>query len=751
MRRYLIRIVTAWLLAVFLTGVCYADGEFITSKEQLNKPGMKIGVSTGSATMLIAEKELSDAKIEYFDSAVTAYEAVANGSIQAFVYDKRQMELAIREGQAGVHLLDENMNEKVQIAVGISPKCRIPDFPKKVNDFIAEIRKNGTLQDMYDRWVTRHEETMPAITPAANPQYHLTVGTSGIVPPFSYHNSAGLTGYDIEMAYRFAAWLGADLTFKEYDYAGLITAAITGDVDCVMANLNITPERAESMPFSDVLYEEAVGIMVRGEYKPAYTSLDQLAKADIGIPTGTNFDQLVSKKMPDAKLHYFNNQPDMMEALMAGNIEAFPSDEPVIRYIMGFRSDLAYIPDYLDTFDFAYCFPRTPEGQKLCSQFNEFLAKMKKDGTLDALTNEWFSADESVKSIPDYRSFPATNGTLVMATSGDYMPFDYILNGEIAGYDVDLAAMFCEEYGYGLRVDSMNMDGVLPAVQSGRCHFAGAAITVTPERAETVLFSDPNYSGGMVLVVRNLVTEGGGLGSTNIRDSFEKTFIREDRWKLFVEGSLNTLKITVLTILSGTALGFGIFMLCRNGNKAADLITRFCIWLVQGTPMVVLLMILYYIVFRGVSISGMMVSVIGFTLTFAAAVFGLLRMGVGAVDRGQYEAAYALGYSNRRTFFRIILPQALPHVISSYKGEIVSLIKATSIVGYIAVQDLTKMGDIVRSRTFEAFFPLISITVIYFILEGLVSFLTGRVTSLSNSKRRSRAKILKGVKTGDPD
>ena len=751
MRRYLIRMIPAVLLAIFLTAVCYADGNIITTKKQLNSHGMTVGVGTGSAAMLIAKKEFPDADIQYFDNSITAYEAVAGGNIHAFIYDRRQMELAIREGQAGVHLLDENMDERIKIAVGISPVCRIPDFQKKVNAFIAEIRRNGTLQDMYDRWVINHDETMPDIAPAKNPQYHLKVGTSGVAPPYTYHASGGLTGYDIELAKRFAAWLGADLTFMEYDYGGLITAAITGDVDCVMANLNITPERAESIPFSDVLYEEAVGIMVQGEYKPAYTSLDQLAKADIGIPTGTNFDQLVSKKMPDAKLHYFNNQPDMMEALMAGNIEAFPSDEPVIRYIMGFRSDLAYIPDYLDTFDFAYCFPRTAEGQKLCSQFNEFLAKMKKDGTLDALTNEWFSADESVKSIPDYRSFPATNGTLVMATSGDYMPFDYVLNGELAGYDVDLAAMFCEEYGYGLRVDSMNMDGVLPAVQSGRCHFAGAAITVTPERAETVLFSDPNYSGGMVLVVRNLVTEGGGLGSTNIRDSFEKTFIREDRWKLFVEGSLNTLKITVLTILSGTALGFGIFMLCRNGNKAADLITRFCIWLVQGTPMVVLLMILYYIVFRGVSISGMMVSVIGFTLTFAAAVFGLLRMGVGAVDRGQYEAAYALGYSNRRTFFRIILPQALPHVISSYKGEIVSLIKATSIVGYIAVQDLTKMGDIVRSRTFEAFFPLISITVIYFILEGLVSFLTGRVTILSNSKRRSRAKILKGVKTGDPD
>ena len=160
-------------------------------------------------------------------------------------------------------------------------------------------------------------------------------------------------------------------------------------------------------------------------------------------------------------------------------------------------------------------------------------------------------------------------------------------------------------------------------------------------------------------------------------------------------------------------------------------------------------MILYYIIFGSVSINGIAVSVIGFTLTFGAAVFGLLKMGVGAVDHGQYEAACALGYSNRRTFFRIILPQALPHVLSAYKGEIVGLIKATAIVGYIAVQDLTKMGDIVRSRTYEAFFPLIAITVIYFVLEGLIGFLVSRIGVNINPKRRRPADILKGVKTDD--
>jgi len=170
---------------------------------------------------------------------------------------------------------------------------------------------------------------------------------------------------------------------------------------------------------------------------------------------------------------------------------------------------------------------------------------------------------------------------------------------------------------------------------------------------------------------------------------------------------------------------------------------------VQGMPMVVLLMILYYVIFGSVAISGIAVAVIGFTLTFGAAVSGLIKMGVGTIDRGQYEAAYALGHSNAHTFFKIILPQAIPHVLPAYQGEIVGLIKATAIVGYIAVQDLTKMGDIVRSRTYEAFFPLIAVTVIYFVLEGLLSFGVSRIRLGIDPRKRSRERILKGVETHD--
>jgi len=142
------------------------------------------------------------------------------------------------------------------------------------------------------------------------------------------------------------------------------------------------------------------------------------------------------------------------------------------------------------------------------------------------------------------------------------------------------------------------------------------------------------------------------------------------------------------------------------------------------------------------------VAVIAFTLVFGAGVFGMLKMGVGAVDRGQTEAALALGYGSTHAFFRIILPQALPHFLPTYRGEVVSLIKATAVVGYIAVQDLTKMGDIVRGRTYEAFFPLIAVAIIYFILGALLTFLVNRIEIAINPKMRKEEDILKGISRG---
>jgi polar amino acid transport system substrate-binding protein len=151
------------------------------------------------------------------------------------------------------------------------------------------------------------------------------------------------------------------------------------------------------------------------------------------------------------------------------------------------------------------------------------------------------------------------------------------------------------------------------------------------------------------------------------------------------------------------------------------------------------------VVFGSVKISGVLVSIIGFALIFGASVYERMKAGVAAVDIGQTEAAYSLGYTERQAFYKVVLPQAMPYIFPPFKGDITTLLKGTSVVGFIAVQDLTKMADVVRSRTYEAFFPLIAVAIIYFILEILLNFIVDRIEPVFYPKRREPDDILKGV------
>ena len=756
------------LILLTLASAAWAEGA-ITDIAQLNRAGMKVGVNTGSASSLIAEKVFPDAEIVYYEDNATAYEAVAQGKLDGYAYARKTMQLAIDSGRAGVHLLDKDLDETVKVAVGISPKSAIPDFEDKLNAFIAEIKRDGTLDDMYRRWVDQDDMTMPEIAQPDAPEYRLRVATAGVVPPFSYYVGKELNGFDIEMARRFAAWLNASLEFKVYDFGAIIPAAISGDVDCVMSNLNVTEERLEAIPFSDVIYEEAVGILVRGDARGGESltasAVDRLNGKVIGSATGTTYDEIVKRRLPDVTFSYYTSYSDMVAALTAGKIAAFACDEPVLKGIMAENDQVTMLPEYLDTFEYGYIFDKSQRGTALCGQMSEFIRDLKADGTLKQLEDKWLNGHIDEAEMPDFHALSGENGAVSLALDAMNPPFEFLRGEEYAGFEIELAARFCERYGYALNIQNMDFSAILTSVQTGKADFGASTISITEERKQSVAFSEPHYRGGTVLAVlkggegasaaapvngeaASTGKDGTGFVSA-ILSSFTKTFIRENRWQLFLRGIVTTLVITVASVFLGTALGFLVFMLCRNGNPAANAVTRFSLWLVQGMPMVVLLMILYYVVFGNIAIDGIIVAVLGFTLTFGSAVFGLMKLGVGAVDPGQYEAAYALGYSNRRTFFRIILPQALPHVLEAYRGEIVGLIKATAVVGYIAVQDLTKMGDIVRSRTYEAFFPLIAVTVIYFMLEGLIGLFVSRCGLHYDPKRRRPADILRGIDTGD--
>ena len=748
-----------------LTGCGAGDEDVITSLDQLNEPGRIIGVADNTNDDKMVAEKLPRAEIKYHKDAMIGYTEVSQGKLDAFVYGKTAMETAIRNGMSGVHLLDETLGESYTMAVAIAPNSKIPDLENKINLFLDEVKEDGTLDDMIDRWLVKQDKTMPQISVPENSDLHLVVGTTGVYEPYTYYSGIELNGYDIELAYRFAAWLGATIEFKVYDYGGIVDAAQGGDVDCIFAALFVTPEREEAIRFSQPTYVEEIAVMVRDSEStldsagesgiesgvgPELTEYSELSGKTVSMLTGAPFEELVKSKAPDVReFTFYNSTPDMIEALKTKKTDAFLMNNAVSQLVLNRNPDLALFPQNLQDGEFGIAFAKGNNRRDEWQAAYDSIPKAK----IQKAWDKWTGADDSIKNLPE-QDWAGSNGTVRVAACDTLEPMSYVGgDGELKGFDLEVILMVARELDVKVEFTGMEFSAILAAVQSGKADMGAGSIIITAERAEAVDFLE-YYPAAFVLVVRTVATSQAEAVQNDsipgkIRDSFNKTFVREDRWKLFVGGIGTTLLITLLTLLFGTILGFAVFMLCRRENPVANRITHFCLWLVQGMPMVVLLMILYYIIFGSFAISGIVVAVIGFTLTFGSAVFGLLRMGVGVIDRGQYEAAYALGYSDYRTFFKVVLPQALPHVFPAYKGEVVGLIKATAIVGYIAVQDLTKMGDIVRSRTYEAFFPLIAVTVFYFVLEGVIGALISRININLNPKRRTPSDILKGVKTDD--
>ena len=203
-----------------------------------------------------------------------------------------------------------------------------------------------------------------------------------------------------------------------------------------------------------------------------------------------------------------------------------------------------------------------------------------------------------------------------------------------------------------------------------------------------------------------------------LKNEFILNFIEDNRWKYIVDGLKITLIVTIFAVLIGVLLGFLIAIVRTTHDKTGKLkilnvICRVYLTVIRGTPVVVQLMIIYFIIFGSVDISKVLVAIIAFGINSGAYVAEIFRSGIMSIDNGQFEAGRSLGFNYAQTMMYIIMPQAFKNVLPTLCNEFISLLKETSVSGYIALQDLTKGGDIIRSRTYDAFMPLIAVALIY--------------------------------------
>lgn len=222
---------------------------------------------------------------------------------------------------------------------------------------------------------------------------------------------------------------------------------------------------------------------------------------------------------------------------------------------------------------------------------------------------------------------------------------------------------------------------------------------------------------------------------------FYLNFIKDDRWKYIVNGLGTTLTVTFFAVILGIAIGFLLAIIRSTYDKTGkgkllNLFAKIYLTVIRGTPVLVQLLIIYFVVFASWDINKIIVATMAFGINSGAYVAEIIRSGIMSIDNGQFEAGRSLGFNYIQTMCYIILPQALKNVLPALANEFIVLLKETSVSGYIALQDLTKGGDIIRSQTYNALFPLLTVAAIYLIMvlvfEKLVSVLERR---LRNSER----------------
>lgn len=224
-----------------------------------------------------------------------------------------------------------------------------------------------------------------------------------------------------------------------------------------------------------------------------------------------------------------------------------------------------------------------------------------------------------------------------------------------------------------------------------------------------------------------------------LQDKFYGNFIEKNRWEYILDGLGVTLQVTFFAVIIGIVIGFLIAIIRSTYDKTGRLkilnaICKIYLTVIRGTPVVVQLLIIYFVIFGSADISKVLVAIMAFGFNSGAYVAEIFRSGIMSIDNGQFEAGRSLGFNYVQTMIHIIMPQAFKNVLPALGNEFIVLLKETSVSGYIALQDLTKGGDIIRSRTYDAFMPLIAVALIYLIM---VMIFTKLVNLLERRLRNS--------------
>ncbi|MCL7419603.1 MAG: ABC transporter permease subunit [Methylobacter sp.] len=690
----------------------------------------RIGVMVGSAHDTYATKNYPDATILQYKSPADVALALKSGKVDAALFDAEPLREIMRQDDT-LGLLGDSL---FTFDVGVGFKKDNEALRDQFNQFLAQIKQNGIHRDMIRRWMEKGDTRMPVIENAKSNGV-MVAGVSDVGLPFTAVKDNRLVGFDIELAERFAAYLGKEVKFANMDFGSLIAAVSAGKVDMIVSSIYVTEERKKQINFSDPYYEMGTRVfalkknITTGKQSASdqtrakkLASIDDLKDKRIGVLLGSIHDTYAAQHYPDAAIY-------TRETLLA---------------ILRNDSELGVLGDSLLSNPIGMGFNK--DNDLLREQFNAFLKQIKSNGVFDDMVNRWIKNGSTVMpAIPN----SGANGVLTVGIVSDKgLPFAVIQDNRLIGFDIELAERFGAYLGKRIQYADMEFGNLIAAVSTGKIDMIDSTLMFTEERKTRIDFSDPYYElGASVFALRknltvydsdsNAVTELPTF-FTRIADSFYSNIIQENRYLLIWDGLKTTMVISIFATLFGTLLGALVCFMRMSKRTVLNLPARVYINIIRGMPVLVLLMLIFYVIFASVNISPVLVAIIAFGMNFAAYVSEIFRSGIEGVGKGQIEAGIAMGFTRVKTFVFIVLPQTVQRILPVYKGEFISLVKMTSIVGYIAVQDLTKASDIIRSRTFDAFFPLVMVAILYFVIAWILMLSLEYLERITDPKYKRR-------------
>ncbi len=711
----------------------------------------RIGVCTGTIFDGFIATKYPQANINRYDSTPDMVMAIRSDKLDVAVIDALSAK-TVQNSNPDIGILSDNA---LSYPLGIGFNKNNTALRSKFNNFLKESRSNGAYDEIYQRWFANDPET--AVMPAVKNNIRgdkLVLGVSVADLPYVAYKDGKYVGFDIEMIQKFAAQEGYDLEIVSLEFASLIAALSSGKVDMIADGIAITEERSKQIDFSDCYVEGRAAVIAlqknlantntaANNNNSKLKTVDDLKDKRIGVLLGGIHDDYARKTYPQAAVMQYKSQSDLILAVKTGKVDAAFFTHESLLEMMRSDKELAFLGENLYRIPIGMGFNQNNDELRI--RFNEFLKQIQGNGVYDDMVDRWVT--KGTTDMPVLEN-PKNNGRLVVGVVSDKgLPFAIVKNNRIVGFDIEMAERFAAYLGKEPVFQDMEFSSLIAAAVGNKIDMIDSTLVITEERKKQVDFSDPYYElGTSVFTLKNNLAKYDGQSDNSaapsfmqkFSDSFYNNMIVEQRYLLIINGLKATALISLFSVVFGTLLGALICWLRMAKNRFLSTIARVYISILRGTPVLVLLMLIFYVVFASVNIDPIIVAVIAFGMNFAAYVSEMFRTAIESVDKGQSEAGIAVGFTPLQTFIYIIMPQAVRQVLPVYKGEFISMVKMTSVVGYIAVQDLTKASDIIRSRTFDAFFPLVMVAVLYFLISWLLA-LTLDYISLKTDPKRNRS------------